>query len=194
MTKIIGLTGGIGSGKTTVAKFFLNENIPVYFADDQAKTILNLSETIKELVLVFGDDIIVNKTVDRKKLSNIVFNNPEKLKQLNQIIHPKVAQHFKNWLNNHNKEAFIVKEAAILIESGSYKYCDKIICVTANLKTRIKRVVERDKVSENEVLQRINNQLPEEERLKYAQFVIKNEDLAKTKLQFDKILKKLKNL
>lgn len=194
MSKIIGLTGGIGSGKTTVAKLFLTEGIPVYFADDEAKKILDEQETISQVVNEFGTEILLNGKIDRKKISEIVFKNPEKLKKLNRIIHPLVKEHFDTWVIKNQEYAFLVKEAAILFESGSYKYCDIIVCVVAPEEVRIKRVIERDNTSKEAVLERLKNQWTDSQRIEKSDFVIQNEDYEKTKREFCEIIKKMKNL
>lgn len=194
MTKIIGLTGGIGSGKTTIAKLFESEGVPVYIADDEAKKIMKLPETIEKISSVFGKEIIKNNHIDNKKLSAIVFANPEKLKSLNSIVHPLVKKHFDDWVNKNIKFPFVIKEAAILFESGSYKYCSKIITVTASEETRIKRVMERDHSSKQEVLDRIKNQWTDSQKISKSDYVIENENLEETKIQFQETLKKLKNL
>lgn len=193
MTKIIGLTGGIGSGKTTVAKLLESEGIPVYISDEEAKKILDEPKTIKQLISEFGNDIILNGKVDRKKLSEIVFNSADKLKKLNSIIHPLVKTHFDKWVLKNSHLPFVVKEAAILFESGSYKYCDIIITVTADIEIRIQRVMDRDKVSRDQVLDRIKNQWTDEERIKHSDFVIKNENFDETRSEVQKILQKIKN-
>ncbi|WP_394759294.1 dephospho-CoA kinase [Flavobacterium sp.] len=193
MTKIIGLTGGIGSGKTTIARLFEAEGIPVYIADDEAKKIMLLPETIAEIEQCFGQEVIENNQIDKKKLSEIVFNNPEKLKNLNSIIHPLVKKHFDDWVKKQ-KSPFVIKEAAILFESGSYKYCDKIITVIASEETRVKRVIERDNCTKEEVLNRIKNQWSDSQKISKSDYVIENESIIETKIQFQEILKKLKNL
>ncbi len=194
MTKIIGLTGGIGSGKTTIAKLFESEGIPIYIADDEAKKIMKLPETIRKVASVFGSHIIKNHQIDSKVLSAIVFNHPEKLKVLNSIVHPLVKKHFDDWVNKNNKSPFIIKEAAILFESGSYKYCDKIITITASEETRIKRVMDRDNSSKQEVLDRIKNQWTDAQKISKSDYVIINENWEEAKIQFQETLKKLKNL
>jgi dephospho-CoA kinase len=193
MAKIIGLTGGIGSGKTTIAKLFEAEEIPIYIADEEAKKIMQLPETISKIGGIFGSEVIVNHQIDKKKLSEIVFNNPEKLKELNTIIHPLVKKHFDDWVKKQ-KSPFVIKEAAILFESGSYKYCDKIITVTASEETRIKRVMKRDNCTREAVLDRIKNQWSDSQKISKSDYVIVNDDLAEANNQFQVILKKLKNL
>jgi dephospho-CoA kinase len=192
MTKIIGLTGGIGSGKTTIANHFLAAGIPVYIADDEARKIMQSSAIIEEIKKVFGNAIFDDTILNREKLSDIVFNNPEKLKQLNAIIHPAVKVHFGNWILNHKNSPFIIYEAAILFESGSYKNCDLIITVTAPIESRIQRVIQRDKTTREQVLKRINMQWNDEQRISKSDFVIENINPVTTKLEVDKILKILK--
>lgn len=193
MTKIIGLTGGIGSGKTTIANYFKSLGIPVYIADDEAKKIMQLPDIIASLKESFGDEIFNNNILNTEKLANIVFNNPESLNALNKIVHPAVKKHFELWLLSHKNAPFIIKEAAILFESGSYKYCDKIITVNSPLETRIKRVMERDKVTREDVLKRINNQWSDEQRISKSDFIIKNTSLEDTKKQVNEIFNLLIN-
>jgi dephospho-CoA kinase len=195
MSKIIGLTGGIGSGKTTIANKFLERGIPIYNADERSKLLLNKTEVINEIKAIFGLEILNEvQKIDRKKLALIVFNQPEKLQKLNEILHPKVGEDFKNWVKENHKSSLLLKEAAILIESGSHKNCDYIILVTANLENRINRVITRDKTSRNEVIDRINNQWSDEEKMKFAHFVIVNDELEKVDNQIDEILKNIKEL
>ncbi len=194
MTKIIGLTGGIGSGKTTVANYFESFGIPVYIADNEAKKIMETPEVIAEIENEFGSSILTNNNIDRKKLAGLVFENTEKLQKLNQIVHPAVKKHFDSWLITHKDAPFIIKEAAILFESGSYKDCDQIICVIAPLETRIQRVLARDTTTRKEIENRINNQWSDEKRISKSDYIIENIAITKTKSQVLKILKKLTNL
>lgn len=193
MTKIIGLTGGIGSGKTTIVRLFEAEGIPVYIADDEARKIMILPETIRLVVNHFGQEVIVDNQLDRKKISKIVFNQPEKLKELNRIIHPLVKKHFDNWVSKQDSP-FVIKEAAILFESGSYKYCNKIITVIASEETRIKRVMARDNCTREAVLDKIKNQWSDSQKTSKSDYIIENENLSEAKLQFKEILKKLKDI
>lgn len=194
MTKIIGLTGGIGSGKTTVAKMFMAHGIPVYIADEEAKKLMESETIVKQVKLKFGDGVIVNNKIDRTKLADIVFNKPEKLEQLNAIIHPVVLKHFKDWLKNQATVPFVIKEAAILFETGGHKQCDKVITVIAPQLLRIERVVLRDKSDKDSVLRRINNQWSDEKKILLSDFVIENVDFEKTKQQVDDILKVLNKI
>jgi dephospho-CoA kinase len=193
MTKIIGLTGGIGSGKTMVAEYFKSLGIQVYIADKEARQLMTSENIINALSNEFGKEILENGILNREKLAQLVFNNPKKLQKLNSIVHPEVKKHFDNWVEKHKNYPFIVKEAAILFESGSYKYCDTIITVTAPLETRLQRVMERDKTDRESVLKRIENQWTDEERIAKSNYVIHNLAVESTKKQVDEILKKLKN-
>lgn len=193
MTKIIGLTGGIGSGKTTIANYFKSLGIPVYIADDAAKEVMKFPEIIVALKESFGEEIFKDNILKSEKLAKIVFNNPEKLTLLNKIVHPAVKIHFDRWLLSHKKFPFIIKEAAILFESGSYKYCDKIITVIAPLETRIKRVMERDETTQEDVLKRIENQWSDEQKVSKSDFVINNSSFQEAEKQVDKIYKLLIN-
>ena len=139
MTKIIGLTGGIGSGKTTIANYFQSFGIPVYIADDEARKIMQTSEIIEAIKKAFGNSIFENELLSREKLAEIVFNTPEKLKELNKIVHPAVKRHFDQWLLQHAAAPYVIYEAAILFESGGYKNCDLIITITAPVEARIQR-------------------------------------------------------
>lgn len=173
----IGITGGIGSGKTTVSKVFQLLGVPVYYSDDEAKKLLDENEEVnKSIVNVFGKEVMhEHALVDRKKLAAIVFNNKEKLAQLNAIVHPAVGKHFDNWLKQQHTP-YVLKEAAILFESGAYKQVDKTIVVTAPMELKVARVVKRDKVEAEEVIKRINNQMSDEDKVKRSDFVITNDE------------------
>jgi dephospho-CoA kinase len=193
MTKIIGLTGGIGSGKTTLANHLKSLGIPVYNSDDQAKKILYLPETIDSLKSAFGNVVFTNELFDKDKLAKLVFNNPEQLKLLNQIIHPTVKVDFENWLKANKNSPLVIKEAAILFESGSYKDCDVIISISAPQEMRIQRVIERDHLTFDEVMSRINNQWTDEMRKNKSDYVIDNQEIEIACTQTEKIIKFLLN-
>ncbi len=194
MTKIIGLTGGIGSGKSTVAKYIASKGIAVYIADVEAKKLMKSDEIINEVKKTFGENVIGKRgTIKRKTLAKIVFSDKEKLDQLNKIVHPRVKKHFQDWLKKHAEEDFIVKEVAILFETNGHLECDKVILVTAPQDIRLKRVMERDNSPEKDVLARMNNQLSEEEKIKKSDFIIHNIDLKSTYNQVDELLKFIKN-
>lgn len=193
MTKIIGLTGGIGSGKSTVAKYIEAQQIPVYIADDEAKKIMDKKSVIKEVQSIFEETILdENKKLDRKKIASIVFQNPEKLDQLNKVIHPKVKEHFKNWLRKHKNAPFVVKEVAILFETGGNIDCDKVILVTAPEEIKMKRILEREEITKEEIIKRMKNQLSDDEKAKKSDFIVRNIQLNDTFVQIDEILKILK--
>lgn len=176
----VGITGNIGSGKSTIAKLFALLGIPVYDADSRAKAIMVEDIELKnELLKVFGEDTyFANGQLNRTKLSKQVFNNPEQLTILNSIVHPAVFRDFNSWLNihKHSQVPYVLKEAALLVESGSYKDLDYLILVRAHEDVRIRRTLVRDSSDLESVKSRINNQLPEHEKLPYAQFFIQNND------------------
>lgn len=193
MTKIIGLTGGIGSGKSTVANYMATKGIPVYIADLEAKKIMEDTEVIREVQKIFNENVILdNGFLDRAKIAQIVFADKERLHALNELIHPKVKNHFREWLKSHENEKFIIKEVAILFESGGDKECDKVILVTAPMETRIQRTVKRDGVDPEAVKARIKNQLSDEEKMVKSDYIIENISLNKMFLQVDGIIEILK--
>lgn len=174
----VGLTGGIGSGKTVVADIFRRLGAPVYEADTEARILTETEEEIKSrLKKNFGREIFLeNGSLDRTKVASLVFSNDEKLAQLNSIIHPFVKNHFSNWLKQHSNSKYIIKEAAILFESGSHKDLDRIVVVTAPEETRIQRAMKRDKTTREKVLRVIKNQWSEEELIKRSDYIITNDD------------------
>ena len=192
ITKIIGLTGGIGSGKSTVANMFKEAGIPVYISDAEAKIVMEQPEIKSKIVKLFGNAIIdENNFLNRAALASIVFNQPDKLKQLNAIVHPEVKKHFDLWVKQHADSKCVIKETAILFESGSNKMCDKIITVSAPIDQRIKRVVARDQSSPDKVLQRMQSQISDEERIKKSDFVIYNNTIQETQQIVESIINKL---
>ena len=193
MAYIIGLTGGIGSGKTTLVNHMESLGVPVFIADEEAKKAMQSPHVLEEVKTSFGNSIFENGQLNRQQLASIVFSNPDKLKELNSIIHPEVKRQFAIWLDQHKTVPFVVYEAAILFESGSYQNCDYIITVTAPLEDRITRVMQRDNCSREQVLQRINAQWTDEERAAKSNFVIDNTTAQSAKNEIDKILKILKN-
>ncbi len=193
MTKIIGLTGGIGSGKTTIANYFKSKGIPVYIADEEARKITDTPEVLDAIKNIFGEEVFDHNQLNRKKIAEIVFDNPQKLQQLNAIIHPAVKKNFEMWINQHANKPFIIKETAILFESGSYKDCDIIITVVVPFEVRINRVMQRDNISRETVLKRINQQWTDDQKVKNSTYIIDNLDLESAKQQVDRILKILKN-
>ena len=186
---IVGVTGGIGSGKSTVVNFFLElGNIAFYHADIEAKNIINSSVKVKtKIEAFFGKEAYKDNVLNRKYISNIVFHNPESLKQLNAIVHPEVKKHFKNFVNQHKNKEYILYENAILFETKSHHTCDFIISVYCDLKTRISRIKNRDNISENAILDRINNQWKEDKKLLQSNYLITNFAQIETKNQVNHI-------
>lgn len=170
----VGLTGGIGSGKTFIAEHFSKLNIPIYNSDIRGKHLMDNSADVKQqLIKAFGQETFTTNGLNRKYLSELVFNDKSKLNTINNIVHPAVANDFKLW-QAQQQAPYIIKEAAILIESGAYKELDYLIVVTAPEQLRITRVVERDNMTREQVQQRISNQISDKERLRHANFVINN--------------------
>lgn len=171
----VGITGGIGSGKTTVSKLFAELGVPVYYADDEAKKLTNESVEVKDaLISLIGSEVYNNQGVlDRKLLASKIFSNKQLLQKVNAIIHPAVAEHFILWTAKQ-EAPYILKEAAILFETGSYKQLDATILVTASEELRVKRVMSRDGVTKEEVEKRMANQWEEERKIPLADYIITN--------------------
>lgn len=171
-----GITGGIGSGKSTVCQVFETLGIPVFYADDAAKYLMQHDEQIKQqIITLFGQEAYHNKELNRKYISNVVFNDKEKLTQLNAITHPAVIAYGEEWMQKQNA-AYTLKEAALFFESGSNKNMDVMIGVSAPLHLRIQRTMKRDQISEAAMLERISKQMNEEEKMKRCDFIIINDD------------------
>lgn len=184
---IVGLTGGIGSGKTTVAGFFKELGVPVYIADVEAKKLMNTSKVlIKKIKKLFGDGAYVDNQLNKPFIAKKIFNNKDLLKQMNAIVHPKVAKHFKKWVEKQDAP-YVIKEAAILFENDGYKQCNLVITVTADEVTRIERVLKRDNTTKEKIKAIMQNQWPEEKKIALSDFVITNNILEDTKTQVVKI-------
>jgi dephospho-CoA kinase len=180
---VVGLTGGIGSGKTTIAKCFESLAIPVYIADVEAKTLMNESKVIKrKLIQLFGESAYADGKLNRSYLASKIFNDKAMLSKMNAIVHPKVAAHFKRWLKKQNSP-YIIKEAAIIFENNLESQYDYIITVVADEDLRISRVMKRDGSSKVKIKSIIDNQLSDEEKIKKSDFVIRNNDLELAKTQ-----------
>lgn len=173
----VGITGGIGSGKTTVCRFFELLNVPVYYADLRAKALMIENQSlVKAIQNKFGKSAYLdNGRLNRAYLADVVFNNDEALQQLNALVHPAVFQDTAEWMQKNADQPYVLYEAAIMFESGSYKMLNKVITVYSPENMRIKRVMDRDQVSETDVRNRMAKQLSEEEKLKLADFVIYND-------------------
>ena len=192
----VGLTGGIGSGKTTVSNFLLDYGIPVYNSDTQGKTLMNTNLELKnDIVSIFGESVYENGILNTNLLSSIVFRDSKKIEQLNNLVHPKVADNFKQWIGKNNNQPILVKEAAILIESRAYLNMDKIILVVSQKSTRINRVSKRDNSDLESIEKRINLQLTDNEKIKYADYIIENNSsLEHLKLEVLKVVNKIREV
>ena len=193
---VVGLTGGIGSGKSTILECFKSFGVAVYIADDEAKALMNRSKVIKrKLIQLFGDDAYEDGELNRPYLASKIFNNKSLLSKMNAIVHPKVAAHFKHWLKKQ-ESAYVIKEVAIIFENNLQDQYDYIITVVADEDLRIERVMHRDHTSIEKVKAIIKNQWSDAEKIKQSDFVITNNDLQEAKKQAYKIhnvlLKKLK--
>jgi dephospho-CoA kinase len=173
----VGLTGGIGSGKSLICSIFSILKVPVYNADNQAKRIMAEDMQLRaRLVKEFGPGVIRDGETNRKALAEIVFNDPDALRTINSIVHPAVLQDFMSWVKMHSDSPYIVKEAAILMESAMHKYLDLVILVTAPEELRIERIKQRDGEAESKIRQRMSNQWPDEKKIPMAGMVIRNDN------------------
>lgn len=187
---IVGITGGIGSGKTTIANIIRCLGYPVFNSDYEAKLIANKSEkVIKWLNVNIGPSVFYQGTINKSYLADKLFNNELLLQEYNKLIHPLVAEKFEIWLKKH--KGIVFKEAAILIESGAYRQTDKIILVKSPLELRVNRVINRDKTTVEKVLERIAKQMPDDDKIKYADFIIENDGNRALIPQIDDLLLKL---
>lgn len=191
----LGITGGIGSGKSTVSEIFSLCNVPVYIADTESKRLVATSPVIKEkLINIYGKELFEGGVLNKALLASHIFNDKAKLEQVNAIIHPEVEKDFKEWVINHAHNPVIVHEAAILFESGFNKLMDKIVMVYTPLEIRLERTMKRDHTTREKVLERIHNQMPDEEKAKLSDFVIVNDGAHSLIEQVLDILKQVKDL
>ena len=193
LPKIIGLTGGIGSGKSTVAKFIEEMGFPVYYSDVRAKEIVNDDELLKKgIIELLGEKAYdENGFYDRKYVAEIVFNDEELLQKLNGMIHPAVKYDFEKWVGNQTTE-FVFKETALLFELKLNESCFKSVLVTADDNLRLKRVMDRDGKTYREVESVMNKQMPEKDKVKLADFVIyNNEGIDELRAETEKVIQKL---
>ncbi|MDC1460892.1 dephospho-CoA kinase [Polaribacter sp.] len=186
---IVGLTGGIGSGKTTVLNFFKEfENVAVYIADVEAKKLMNSSPIIREkLINAFGKQTFIDQDLNRVFLAKIVFNDKQKLQVLNAIVHPEVAIHFKNFVNKNKNKAYVLYENAILFETKNDRFCDCVITVYASPEERISRIIKRDATTREAVLDRMKNQFSDEKKMLQSHYVIDNNSLNNMKEEIHRI-------
>jgi dephospho-CoA kinase len=174
--KRIGLTGGIGSGKSTVARIFEVLNIPVYYADAASKRLMNEDEELKDKIKkAFGEDAYINGELNRKYLSDRVFNDSQKINLLNSLVHPATIKDALEWMRMQ-KAPYVIKEAALIFESGSNRDLDYVIGVKSPIDLRVKRSMARDNISEDQVHARMNKQMDEEAKIRLCDYVIENDE------------------
>ena len=184
---VVGITGGIGSGKSFVVSCFLKcENTVYYHADEKAKELMHHSAEIREqLISQFGKEVFLSNQLNKSLIASMVFNHPDQLTKLNNIVHPAVRKHFQDFVHQQQKNTFILYENAILFETKSHLLCDGVITITAPVDIRIQRVVQRDQITKKEVLHRMQNQWDEGKKIRLSNYVIlnidKNETLLKVK-------------
>ena len=178
---LVGLTGGIGSGKSTVAQMFRELGVPVYDSDFEAKKMMAISKKLRKAIKeLLGDEAYQGESLNRKFIAEKVFKAPELLKKLNSIVHPAVKEHFLQWVSEQSTP-YVVQETALIFENGSQNQYDYVVLVTAPLDVRLKRVMDRDKVAEQAVLDRMKNQLDDNQKIDLSHFCIENLDMETTK-------------
>ena len=192
---VVGLTGGIGSGKSTVAKLFEVMGVPVYNSDLRAKEMYYLSGVKEQVIRLLGTNAYdENGKLNAPHISTIIFRDSQILQKVNGIIHPAVENDFKEFVQQHSESKLILKESALIFEAGIYKKLDKTILVTSPLEMRIARVQLRDKITADEVIKRINHQLPDEEKAPISDFIIKNDEVTGLIPQVVEVFEKLKHV
>ncbi|MCY4562083.1 MAG: dephospho-CoA kinase [Flavobacteriaceae bacterium] len=188
---IVGVTGGIGAGKTTLMKMFEDKGVPCFYSDQVAKDLLDTA--LKEQIISELGNSIGNQdgTINKKKMGQLVFSNSDALKKLNSLIHPKVGFAFKEFKKQFHNSLMVVKEAAILIETGSYQECDMVVLMTAPREIRKKRIAIRDSISSSMVEKRMNNQWGDKEKIPYADFVIESSSIQQLEKDFNQLFVQL---
>ncbi len=190
--KIIGVTGGIGSGKTTIINYIKSKGFAVYIADDAGKKIMENPKIIQQVNDLFNNQVLLpTGFLDRSKIAALVFNNNDLLQSLNNIVHPAVALDFEEFKKENHAEKLIFKETAVLFESGSYKDCDATILITAPLDIRINRVMQRDNITKEQVENRVKNQMTDDEKALLATYIVENIDLKQAFKSIDDIITKI---
>lgn len=190
----IGITGGIGSGKSTVAHCFEVLGIPVYYADREAKKMMNEDEELRQgIIQEFGNSAYINGLLNRQHIASVVFANKEKLDVLNAMVHPATIRHGLQWMQRQTTP-YVIKEAALIFESGSQEHLDYVIGVSAPLHVRLQRTMQRDKVTRDEVLGRMKHQIDEEIKMRLCDFVITNDEQQLVIVQVLALDKKLRSL
>ncbi|WP_339653680.1 dephospho-CoA kinase [uncultured Maribacter sp.] len=180
---VVGLTGGIGSGKSTIAAMFRELGVPVYDSDERAKYLMNTSKKIrKQIVELLGEKAYLEDKLNRAYIAKKVFNNSDLLKNVNQIVHPMVRKDFLKWTKKQNAP-YVIQETALLFENNAQEFYDSVILITSPIAMRIDRILSRDKSTKAQIVARMNNQLDDETKLKLTDFVIDNIDLKTTALK-----------
>lgn len=191
MPRIVGLTGGIGSGKSRIAGRFAELGVPCYIADDRAKELMNSSTSLRNAILEnFGPQSYADDKLNREFISNLVFKDMDRLVLLNALVHPAVAQDFSKWISEQNS-SYVIKEAAILFESGGAGQCDEVILVTAPMETRIERVLARDHSTVDAIKSRMSKQWADEKKIPLADYHIENIKWEDTLTKIDVLHQKL---
>ena len=186
---IVGLTGGIGSGKSTVARFFETLGVPVYNSDKEARMLMRSSKKVKQAIVdLLGADAYQDNRLNKPYISEQIFNNKDLLEKLNAIVHPAVREHFLQWVNQQNA-AYVIQETALIFENEMQDFYDKVILVTAPKTLRIERVSRRDDLKPEVIITRMNNQLTDAEKIPLTNFIIENIELSKTKKEVAKLHK-----
>tara|TARA_B100000767_G_scaffold275410_1_gene312226 strand:+ start:1796 stop:2383 length:588 start_codon:yes stop_codon:yes gene_type:complete len=194
MPKIVGLAGGIGSGKSKAAAYFSELGIPCYIADDRAKELMTSSMSIQQAIInKFGAESYINGNLNRPFLASIVFKDTVLLATLNAIVHPAIASDFRSWLLEQNS-IYVIKEAAILFENGGAKLCDQVILVTAPKEIRVQRVIDRDKCTKEDVLERMSKQWSDAKKKPLADYIIENIEWKETSKQIEVLHQKLNQI
>jgi len=194
VSKRIGITGGIGAGKSMVSKIIESMGFPVFNSDEEAKKIINYHPEVKtELIALLDDSIYSVNGLDRPKLAELIFKNPMLREKVNQIVHPRVRESFDLFALNNSSSKLVFNEAAILFETGAYKQFDSTILITAPLELRIKRIIARDNVSRQEIELRMNAQWPENKKEELASFIILNDEVSPLLVQVELAVSELLN-
>lgn len=190
--KLVGVTGGIGSGKTTVCQVFEVLGVKTYYADSRAKLLMeNEPSLIVKIEQLFGKDAFQDGKLNRKKIAGLVFQNKDLLRQLNGLVHPAVKRDFEQWVQENSSQKILLKEAALLIETGSYKALDALVLVVADKEKRVSRVVNRDQRKEEDVQKIVSEQLSDEEKIPLANFIIENNGSASVISQVMEVYRQL---
>jgi len=173
----VGITGGIGSGKSLVCQVFERLGIPVYYADEAARKLMEHDPVIRhDLMAWLGEDIYSGNELDRLKMAGLIFTNPELLQIVNRIVHPRVAADFQNWCESYENKPYVIQESAILFESGAYRFVDFIVLVTAPEDIRLNRVITRNGMTPEKIQAIMKNQWPDNEKTSRSQFILNNDN------------------